>query len=339
MSSFGRSACPPAADEKFGPRVAPCARSFDFTLLFEQAILSTVPSAIFLTLAAWRLKCLYLSNQKTRICWLSIAKPTMTLALFTTQLMLLIYYTQQTTFRTTFSIPSTVLALAVALTILPLSCLEQQRSVRPSTLLNFYLALAAILDLPQARTLYLLPRQHHLACIFSAATAAKVLLLAFEAWNKRRYLLEKYQSLAVETTSGILSRALFLWMNNLFRRGYSKIIFFDDLGPIDSDLGSARLHQNLHDVWTHQDRSVRAPLLRSLWKALRWSILSPVPARLCYAGFQFAQPFLIQRATDYVTRPSDPLEDDIGYGLIGAAACIYLGIAVSSILNFLKHES
>ncbi|RFU25769.1 hypothetical protein B7463_g10568, partial [Scytalidium lignicola] len=330
MNTFGGLECQQAADDNFGPVVASCVRLFDFTLLFEQAVLSTIPSAVFLVLAPWRLRILYLSSLKTRRSWLSIAKPTNILALISSQLILLVFYcTQPAITRTAFSIPATVLALAAAVTNLPLSYLEQRRSVRPSTLLNSYLALSTILDLPQARTLYLLPGQRHLAATFSAVLAAKALLLALETWNKRQYLIGKYQTLATETTSGIFSRSLFLWMNDLFKRGYRKVISSDDLGPIDSNLGSARVHQQLQDVWTRQDRPVNAPLLRSLWKALRWSILSPVPPRLCYSGFLFAQPFLINRATTYLTRPSNALEDDVGYGLIGAAACTYVGIAVS----------
>jgi ATP-binding cassette subfamily C (CFTR/MRP) protein 1 len=162
-------------------------------------------------------------------------------------------------------------------------------------------------------------------------------LLLLEACHKRIFLIEKYQNLAAETTSGIISRSLFLWMNSLFKRGYNKVISFEDLDRIDSSLKSSKLHQKLQDVWTQQDRQVKAPLLRSLWKALRWSILSPVPPRLCYSGFLFAQPFLINRATAYLSQPSSAFQDDVGYGLIGAAACIYLGIAVSieasSLLN------
>lgn len=39
----------------FGPVVDPCVRKFDFTLLFEDTILSIIPSAIFVVLAALRI--------------------------------------------------------------------------------------------------------------------------------------------------------------------------------------------------------------------------------------------------------------------------------------------
>lgn len=43
--------CPSTADNDFGPQVATCRRNLDFTLLFEQSILSLVPSVIFLLCA------------------------------------------------------------------------------------------------------------------------------------------------------------------------------------------------------------------------------------------------------------------------------------------------
>lgn len=336
MVSNSGSTCDKAADNFFGPVVASCARSFDFTLLFEQAILSLPLNAIFLFISLWKTWSLQASKPKIRQNWMSVAKPVTVSTLILTQIWLLIIYSSHKELtRTSVSIPCTVLSLSVVIALGPLSYLEHNRSVRPSTLLNSYLALSILLDLPQARTLYLIPGQEQLAAAFSAALGIKLILLLLEAWNKRAILTETYQTLATETVSGILNRSLFLWMNSLFIRGYIKIIQCDDLGPIDEKLGSSRLHEQLQDVWLKQNqiKEVRLPLLRSLWIAFHWSILSPVLPRLCYAGFLFAQPFLIDRATSYLSQPIDALEDDIGYGLIGASASIYLGIAVWILLS------
>jgi ATP-binding cassette subfamily C (CFTR/MRP) protein 1 len=50
--------------------------------------------------------------------------------------------------------------------------------------------------------------------------------------------------------------------------------------------------------------------------------------RLCLIGFNFAQPFLITAALNLVSEPVNPSTRNEGYGLIGATALIYLGIAV-----------
>lgn len=52
--------------------------------------------------------------------------------------------------------------------------------------------------------------------------------------------------------------------------------------------------------------------------------------RLCLIGFNFAQPFLITAALNLVTEPVNPSTRNEGYGLIGATALIYLGIAVGA---------
>lgn len=62
----------------------------------------------------------------------------------------------------------------------------------------------------------------------------------------------------------------------------------------------------------------------------RWDLLAGVLPRLCYTGFTFAQPFLISRALDYAGQREAANSHNIAYGLIGAYAIVYIGIAVSS---------
>ena len=42
-------------DSTFGPAVIGCRGNFDFTLLFEQVVLSIVPAGLFILLSIWRL--------------------------------------------------------------------------------------------------------------------------------------------------------------------------------------------------------------------------------------------------------------------------------------------
>ena len=62
---------------------------------------------------------------------------------------------------------------------------------------------------------------------------------------------------------------------------------------------------------------------------LKWALLSPVPARVCLIGFNYSQPFLITRVINFVGQPVTPNSKSVGYGLIGATALIYVGLAVS----------
>ncbi len=58
--------CSIAADEAFGPIVAPCRRTTDFTLFFEECVFSIVPSSIFVVLAILRLFILQLRPSRVQ---------------------------------------------------------------------------------------------------------------------------------------------------------------------------------------------------------------------------------------------------------------------------------
>ena len=63
--------------------------------------------------------------------------------------------------------------------------------------------------------------------------------------------------------------------------------------------------------------------------ALKRPLLAPVAARLAFMGFSFAQPFLITAAIRHLQGTGLESSRNDGYGLIGAAALVYTGIAVS----------
>lgn len=60
----------------------------------------------------------------------------------------------------------------------------------------------------------------------------------------------------------------------------------------------------------------------------------PIFWRLCLIGFTFSQPFLVTRAIELASTPSSSKSNNSGYGLIGAYALVYIGIAVSPSLLF-----
>jgi len=57
--------CPIGADDSFGPQVIGCRENFDFTLLFEQSVLSLGPSALMLITCVPRILQLYRYAVKT----------------------------------------------------------------------------------------------------------------------------------------------------------------------------------------------------------------------------------------------------------------------------------
>jgi len=70
---------------------------------------------------------------------------------------------------------------------------------------------------------------------------------------------------------------------------------------------------------------VRAAMI-SMWKPLAKTI----PPRAAMIAMSYAQTFFITAAINYLERPEGARNKNHAYGLIGAAAIIYVGNAVSS---------
>lgn len=79
------------------------------------------------------------------------------------------------------SLPSAVVNLIAALLVLALTGLEDAKSLQPSFLLHIYLLLTLILDLPQARTLWLTRPNTALAAIFTTSVVARAVLLLVDS--------------------------------------------------------------------------------------------------------------------------------------------------------------
>lgn len=66
-------------------------------------------------------------------------------------------------------------------------------------------------------------------------------------------------------------------------------------------------------------------MARALWLPLSVTMIP----RFFLVGFSLAQPFLIERAVNFVENKEDT-NNSVGYGLIGAYGMTYIGIAASS---------
>ena len=66
--------CQSSAEDAFGPSVEGCFGGFDFTLLFEESILTIAPLAIFLLVLPFRLMYLYKRKKVARGGLLYITK-------------------------------------------------------------------------------------------------------------------------------------------------------------------------------------------------------------------------------------------------------------------------
>ncbi|KAL1910442.1 hypothetical protein Sste5344_003691 [Sporothrix stenoceras] len=305
-----------SSDGSFGPVVAAgCRGGFDFTLTFEQSILVVATAS----------------------------------ALAAVQLASLVLWSKDHNARPLTAIPAAVLALAATLAVCVLSYAEHTRSRRPSIVLGIFLSLTVLFDAIVVRTLWLLqPTNTTLAAVATAGLALRLVLLVLEALPKQQKGGVNNRPASKEAISGPYSIALFWWLNALFLRGFRATLTLDDLSTLEDEFASDTLSKKMQIAWEEQTKKVSLttqtgpisppqkktvlPLFRALGSALAFPLIIPIPARLVFMAFNYAQPFLIMQATSYVQQPVDGEDDsrrNNGYGLIGAAALIYLGIAIS----------
>lgn len=238
-----------AADKSFGPAIPTgCRGGFDFTLLFEQSILSILPCGLFLFISAIRLLGLYRSRPVTEADVNHTAKLVVAIIFAALRLTSSVLWTLNSTLCTRLSVPYTILSTLSAIGIGIVSYFEHTRSVRPSTLLAVFLTLTLLFDVAIARTLWLLVPGAQLAAVFTTSVAVKAVLLVLEAREKTP-LPKCRPRLSPESLSSVYSRSFFWWINPLFLKGYRKILALHDLDRLEDELASERLCQKMTLAW------------------------------------------------------------------------------------------
>jgi hypothetical protein len=235
---------------------------------------------------------------------------------------------------TSIFIASSVLKLVAALFMITLSIVDHSRSPRPSVLLNSYLFLTLLLDIPQARTLFLLsddkPEATYSA-IFTASIILKAGILLLEAKQKSKWIGWDEKEHSPEESSNIFSLGVLFWLNNMFLEGYRKTLQMRDLYPLDVSLSSKRLHDKFSENMDYDKlKGDKYGLLKVLLKTLIVPLLLPVLPRLALLGFTFCQPFFIEKLLEHLAQPE--VASNVGYGFIGASILIYSGMAISAAL-------
>jgi len=153
--------------------------------------------------------------------------------------------------RTDISVASAVLSVFSALSLAILSHFEHTKSVRPSFIINLYLLSTVLFDIARVRTQWLIGSsgRHALSGVLSASLAVKLVNLLLEALEKHSLLLGLGRKFSLESTSGLISRSSFWWLNSLLLSGYNKLLTLDDLPAIYEKLDSAQLAARLQSAW------------------------------------------------------------------------------------------
>ncbi|OGM41659.1 ATP-binding cassette transporter [Aspergillus bombycis] len=325
--------CSLQADNSFGPAIdRSCRDGFDFTLLFEQATLGLVPAIAFLLACPLRLQTLVKRDVRTQPHIMRLAKLITALAFAAIQLALLISWAKKAQPNTKFSVSSSAINLAVAMEIVVLTWAEDERSVRPSSLLAIYLLFTLLFDIVQTRTLWLSHGDFLIPGLFAASIAAKTVMVFFESLGKQKRLIGSYQDLPPESTSGIVNRSFMWWLNRLFLTGFRSLLTTEDLDPLDKPLESAGAAQKAWRAWALRRRPERRfEFPWHMGRAFKGPLALTILPRLFLIGFTFSQPCLITSILNWLDNPQSPSNN--GYGLIGATLLIYLGMALSNLIH------
>lgn len=156
-------------------------------------------------------------------------------------------------------------------------------------------------------------------------------LVFLESATKTKFLHPVYLTVSSEQVCGFWSRSLFAWVLPLFRTGYSTVISVGDLPQLDHDLQGHAASEKLRRAWTESKGPFR--LLKALFRAYSWSIISAIVPRIALIAFTLCQPFLIAATINWIGSDVTTETEKYGQGLVGAYVIVYFGMAVSKILN------
>jgi hypothetical protein len=225
--------------------------------------------------------------------------------------------------------------------------LEHDRSIRPSSIIIAYLLASVLFDAVQLRTLLLTGSRTVVAATLSVTLFLKSTILVLELRSKSRLLRGPYNNVPPEGVSSVISRALYWWTVPLLAAGYRRLLSSVDLFAVDDGMRSTDLGDRLNErvsnagmqislsLYVHlrkadfPDMSKRHAFLRACLLCFHRDILAMVPTRLALICFTYSQSFLLERAVNFLSQPTNDESDSIRYGLIGATFFIYLGMAVS----------
>ncbi|GAM82536.1 hypothetical protein ANO11243_005180 [Dothideomycetidae sp. 11243] len=322
-----------SVDTSFGPWAGPVARGgFDFTLLFEESVLSIPIQCLFLLfmpLRAWQIaqddyKVLPGFHQPAKIATLA--------ALLITNVAFLVLYclnSNQIT-HTVASWPSQSLVIASCVGLIILSWLEHARSFNPAFMTVTYLFFSILLDLPRSRTLWMLGSSTDgIAILFTITMILRVAALVLESLEKRRLLVPRYRRIAVPMTRGPINNALFFWLIPLFQKGYSSILVLGDLFTFEPELESEYLYKALAETWENTPNKTSAAALCNAWfRTFPAHVLAPVIPKILVIAFTYAQPYLIDSAVRIAATPQTQPYNNYAYGLIGGFVLAYAGLAI-----------
>ncbi|KAJ6788184.1 hypothetical protein PWT90_06047 [Aphanocladium album] len=316
-------------DDQFGP--ANTGR-FDFTILFEQAMLGLVPTGIVILAMPVFLKATRSARQARpgALLWLKLAVGG---ALVAIQLASLVLW--QSAARTPVSLAASVMSFVASICVFSVIYITHIYTVQSSALLSVFLTITMLFDITMARSYFMRGGLDAIAASQVVIASLKLMLVVLEEIPKGSLLYSKKirENAGVEQVNGFWNRSMLIWVTRLVVQGARRKLRVEDLPPIGEEYSSEQLFDRFTPYWvsaTSGNKSKR-PLVRAGSRALYWEFLIPIIPRICLVGFSFARPFLMQRVMDIISSGSGSRSQT--NGLIGATILIFGGLAISKAIS------
>ncbi|KAJ3492948.1 hypothetical protein NLG97_g5041 [Lecanicillium saksenae] len=313
---------------------------FDFTLRFEEIILQLMPSALAIgACIVWynhyRHEPVYVRSSP--LLW---AKIGVAMALVAFQAASLSLRAKLTDSQTGTSIPASTLELVALVTIAGVMYMGHMHCIRSSGFLALYLIFTLLVDIVKSRSYFLRPEMETLGGLTAATASLRFVLLLLEEKSKRSLIIDKevLEVSGPEATSGYLTRAFLLFLNPMFIAGYYHQLHPEDLMKLGLDFSSKNLHSRFKKHWDKRKaKPTKYCLLFACLHTWKWELLQVLFPRLCYVGFSFAQPFLMERVIDTVEENGEKAKDEAvtppstgsKLGLQAATLFVFVGMAQS----------
>jgi hypothetical protein len=151
--------------------------------------------------------------------------------------------------RTNTTLAAAALTFISTLFLLVLSAYEHNRDLRSSIILQCFLLLTILLDLPRTRTQWLLEGNSTVASLFTVTLLLRVAILGLESLQKWKSDAELPDRVSREMMQGIFGHAFFLWLNPLLLIGNKRDIGMEDLYEVDGELRGDTLGDRLLKSW------------------------------------------------------------------------------------------
>ncbi|KAK3181199.1 hypothetical protein K4F52_007474 [Lecanicillium sp. MT-2017a] len=284
-------------DAGFGPLLA---GHSDFTLTFEESIFTTAPSAI--VIIATIAKVLGVVGKPTivRPGALLGLKFVLGLTLAAAHLATLVLWIYLLPVQTEMTFPAAGLAFSGSVAVVLFLVVEHIYSYRLSTFMSVFLSITLLLDIAKTYSCFHRTGLGAACAMYILSCTSRLLLLAYQEISKRHLIYDDELRSTVngESAIGFWNRSLFLWVNSTLFLGFKQILRVEDLPLLAPEFRAKTLFEAFKPQWDRVDKQSN-----------------------------YALPFLLLRTTSAVGE--EDLPDGTAGGLVGAAALIYFGIAIT----------